>query len=211
MSYERVVTLPKPLGIVLGEVGDCRVRIEEFQPGGSAATSGLDIAPGDVLLKIGETDVSAMGFDSIMEIILAQTSPVSLTVTDGLPRLDITPNLANSLKPQDAVLADLVVRAAVRECRRITGASAELKEALGELLRVEILLGAGVRPDGRCLVRFFGIFSRSGDSSNTYSCNIAAAGVKRADGRIEIMALSCAKDEGWGRTIDLKRDDSDAT
>lgn len=71
----------------------------------------------------------------------------------------------------------------------------------------QIVLGAGVRPDGRCLVRFFGIFSTPGISGgSTYSCNVSATGRRRADGSVEILALLCAKDEGWSRTIDLKQE-----
>ena len=110
-------------------------------------------------------------------------------------------------------MADLVVRAAVREVRRCVDQSEELQETLGELVRVEILLGAGTRDDGRCLVRFFGIFATGGAGTSTYSCNVSATGRRRDDGEgdggIEITALSCAKDEGWGRTIDLKRDPSE--
>ena len=211
-AYERTVTLEKPLGIVLEELGaGGGVKFEAFRPEGSAAAaaSELDIAPGDRLLKIGDDNVAKLDFDSIMERLIDAPSPLEITVDDGLATLDITPNLAKSLKPEEAVFADLVVRAAVRETRRIVGASEELQELIGELLRVEILLGAGVRDDGRCLVRFFGIFSTSGGGS-TYSCNVAATGTRReGDGRVIIRALSCAKDEGWGRTIDLKREGND--
>lgn len=246
-GYERSVRLDKPLGIVLEETGaGGGVKFESFQPGGSAAAAAeeFDIAPGDRLLKIGDENVASLDFDAIMARLVEAPSPLQITVDDGLTTLDITPNLAKSLKPEEAIFADLVVRAAVREIRRLVGASAELMELLGELMRVEILLGAGTRDDGRCLVRsaiiwrpiihshptahgatrgmhsspyrpwsatwqvrFFGIFSTSGGES-TYSCNVGATGVRRpGDGRVLITALSCAKDEGWGRTIDLKRDE----
>ena len=75
------------------------------------------------------------------------------------------------------------------------------------MLRVEIVVGAGVQRDGSVKVRFFGIFSTSGGDFDTYSCNVSATGRRREDGGgIEITALSCAKDEGWGRTIDLMRE-----
>jgi len=202
--YERIVTLTKPLGINLEEMEGGGVRIEALMEGGSAASSGLDIAPGDVLLRVGDTDVAALEFDSIMDLLVTAPPTLSLTVGDGLDRLDITPNLANRLKPEDAVTADLVVRAAVREVRRCVGSNDELRGTLGDLQRVEILLGAGLRPDGACLVRFFAIFSTGG--SSTYSCNVSATGIRDKDGSIVISALSCAKDEGWGRTIDLKRE-----
>jgi hypothetical protein len=206
--YERSVTLTKPLGLVLEELdGGAGVRIEAMQQGGSAAASGVDIAPGDHLLQVDETNVSHTDFDTIMSLLLDAPATLTLTVGDGRGRLDVTPNLARDLSPDDAVLADLVVRAAVREVRRRVGESEELSETLGELLRVEILMGAGMRPDGRCLVRFFGIFSTAGGGSSTYACNITATGRRRqGDDGIEITALSCAKDEGWGRTIDLKRE-----
>ena len=88
--------------------------------------------------------------------------------------------------------------------RRAQAGPGEARRELGSLLRVEIVVGGGVRKDGQCLVRFFAIFSLSGDGSS-FSCNVSATGIKAADGSIEITALSCAKDEGWGRTIDLKR------
>ena len=205
--YDRSIKLTKPLGIVLEEAEGGGVLFAAFKEGGSAATCGLDIAPGDRLVRIGETDVSSRDFDSIMAMLAAAPSTLTLTVNDGLSRLDITPNLANSLPAEYATLADLVVRAAVREVRRIVGANEELKSTLGRLLRVELVIGAGVRPDGRCLVRFFGIFS-TGGSSSTYSCNISATAIRRKGkaGDVEVVALSCAKDEGWGRTIDLKRE-----
>ena len=87
---------------------------------------------------------------------------------------------------------------------------------------MEIIIGAGVTNEGesnkkkikRVMVRFFAIFSTDGVS--TYSCNVSATGiVKSGSGddeddddtaeysTIEIVSLSCAKDEGLGRTFDL--------
>jgi len=210
--YERTFTLKKPLGLLLEEGGSGGVRVEGLQEAGSAATGGVDIAPGDRLVRIGDEDVVAKDFDAIMRLLQSSPETLCLTFDDGLGRLDITPNLARSLQPQDAVFADLVVRAAVREVRRRVFEDDELQASLGVLLRVEILLGAGVQGDGRCLVRFFGIFSTGGFSTgggSTYSCNVSATGCRKdgADGEIEITALSCAKDEGWGRTIDLIREE----
>ena len=202
---ERTVTLAKPLGLVLEERDeDAGVRVAALQAGGAAALSG-EVAPGDVLVRVGQTDVSKCSFDDVMEKLVDAPAEVSLLLSDGLGRFDISANLAKSLKPEEAVLADLVVRAAVREVRTIVGAQDDLLRELGELLRVEILVGAGVRDDGRCLVRFFGIFSTGAGGS--YSCNVSATGRRSAAGAgsVEIIALSCAKDEGWGRTIDLKR------
>ncbi|EOD03704.1 hypothetical protein EMIHUDRAFT_109264 [Emiliania huxleyi CCMP1516] len=206
-AYARSVTLAKPLGIVLEERDGGGVRFDSFQEGGAAAeqAAALDIAPGDRLLAVEGVDVSRRGFDAVMALLVDAPSPLRLTVDDGLDTLDITPNLAKSLSADDAAAADQTVRVAVRETRRIVGASGELQASLGSLLRVEIVLGAGVRPDGRCLVRFFGIFTTDGGAS-TYSCNLSATGRRREDGSTEILALSAAKDEGWGQTIDLRRD-----
>mmetsp|Transcript_15508 Transcript_15508/g.50122 ORF Transcript_15508/g.50122 Transcript_15508/m.50122 type:complete len:238 (+) Transcript_15508:71-784(+) len=186
-AYARSVTLANPLGIVLEERDGGGVRFDSFQEGGAAAeqAAALDIAPGDRLLAVEGVDVSRRGFDAVMDLL-----------DDGLDTLDITPNLAKSLSADDA---DLTVRAAVRETRRIVGASGDQQASLGSLLRVEIVPGAGVRPDGRCLVRFFGIFTTDGGAS-TYSCNLSATGRRREDGSTEILALSAAKDEGWGQT-----------
>ena len=73
---------------------------------------------------------------------------------------------------------------------------------LGRLLRIELVLGAGVQKDGTVKVRFFGIFSTSGGTAGSYSCNVSATG-EVAGEDVKITKLSCAKDEGWGRTIDL--------
>ena len=58
--------------------------------------------------------------------------------------------------------------------------------------------------DGSVKVRFFGIFSTSGSSGDSYSCNVSATGeIDEATGEVAITRLSCAKDEGWGQTVDL--------
>ena len=51
-------------------------------------------------------------------------------------------------------------------------------------------------------VRFFGIFSTDGGLTS-YSCNVSATGRRGAGvgGEVAITARSCAKVEGWGRTI----------
>ena len=90
----------------------------------------------------------------------------------------------------------------------VNAAQAELKsneKALAELgkpLKIEQCIGAGVQPNGVVMVRFFSIFSKSGKGS--YSCNVSATG-KVDGGQVRITKLSCAKDEGWGRTIDVIR------
>ena len=205
--YERSFTLQKPLGLLLEEGGNGGVCVEGLQAAGSAAAAGVDIAPGDRLVRIGGEEVVEEDFDAVMQTLQNAPETLTLTFDDGLGRHDIT--LARSLQPQDAVFADLVVRAAVREVRRRVFEDDELQASLGALLRVEILLGAGAQGDGRCLVRFFAIFSTGGGGS-TYSCNVSATGRRKEGddgGDIEIKALSCAKDEGWGRTIDLIREE----
>ena len=86
-------------------------------------------------------------------------------------------NLAKALKPDDAVKVDRVVRAARAELRAQLAADPALQAELGELLRLEQIVGAGVQNDGVTVkVRFFGIFSRD-DGKSSYSCNISATGV----------------------------------
>lgn len=98
------------------------------------------------------------------------------------------------------------MRQAVRELRK-------RKSKLGDVLNVEVIVGAGVSNGGsRGMTRFFAIFSTDGVS--TYSCNVSATGIrlKEKDGddeRIEIVALSCAKDEGLGQTYDLIQESKD--
>lgn len=188
------VELSKPLGIVLEEIesGKGGLRVDSLVSGGNAAVT-KSVSPGDLLLQVGETDVSSADFESVMDLLGAAESPVALTLSDGLGTMDIAANLAKMLEPEEAIYADAVVRAAVREVRTY--------RKLGDLVRVEIVIGAAVRDDQKCLVRFFGIFST--DGVTTYSCNVSATGRRRQDGTINIIALSCAKDEGLGQTIDI--------
>jgi hypothetical protein len=188
------VELEKPLGIILEERGvNTGVRVKEIRPEGSAASS--RIVPGDVLVQVGDENVETLDFDSIMELIVSSPRQVRLTVGDGLGVLDMPRNVVNLLKSkEDAYFIDAVVREAVREIRR--------NGRLGDLIKVEVIVGAGVQNDGtRGLVRFFAIFSTDGVS--TYSCNVASTGIRQADGTIKIVSLSCAKDEGLGQTFDL--------
>jgi len=70
---------------------------------------------------------------------------------------------------------------------------------LGDLLNVEVVIGAGVQEDGKTgQTRFFAIFSTDGVSS--YSCNVSSKGRSLDDDSIEILSLSAAKDEGLGQT-----------
>lgn len=198
---EYTVKLQKPLGMVLDEE-ERGVSVSSLVLDGNAMRCG-EVLPGDALLRVFNTDVSAAGFDEVMEVLAGAPQELELTLAHprDAEKMDITPNLAKALSPADAVLVDATVRAAVRDIR----ASAEARSQLGQLLRVEIVVGAGVRPGGRCLVRFFAIFA-TGSVASSYSCNVSATGVRDGEA-VRIVALSCAKDEGWGRTIDLRREE----
>ena len=211
---ERVrVSLTKPLGIVLEELeeGEAGVVVADLVDGGAAAESG-GVRVGDVLLRVDDDDATRLDFDAAMELLVAAPESLELTLSRALPLrgdddapIDIVMNLAKALKPDDAVKVDRVVRAARAELRAQLAADPALQAELGELLRLEQIVGAGVQSDGVTVkVRFFGIFSRD-DGKSSYSCNISATGVI-GDGGVEFTALSCAKDEGWGRTIGVIRD-----
>ena len=219
------VELEKPLGIILEECGDDSgrsggVRVKELTDSGSAATcTSVDIVPGDVLLQVNDINVEKSEFDDVMDLLIGSSSPISLTFGDGLGIMDMPKNVVKQIKEtQDLFLVDAVVRKAVREIRK--------NGILGDLLKVEIIIGAGVTPQQeegdsndkkkntkkkRVMVRFFAIFSTDGVS--TYSCNVSATGIVTEevveDGtssnnrNIEIVSLSCAKDEGLGRAFDL--------
>ena len=198
MACDFTVELEKPLGIILEEreIGGGGVRVKELVPEGTAEASS-NIVPGDVLLQVGESDVSAYNFDMVMDLLVAASSPVHLKLGDGLGMMDMPKNVLNRLKTkEEAFFIDAVVRQAVREIRR--------NGRLGDLVKVEIIIGAAVKEQGkRGLVRFFAIFSTDGVS--TYSCNVAATGERENDdnSKIKIVSLSCAKDEGLGQTYDL--------
>lgn len=216
---EYAVDLDKPLGMILEERGAAAgggVLVREVLKGagaGSAWRSGR-VAPREVLLRVDETDVATCGLDRVMELLAADVPAARVALGDGLGRLDMPKNVLRGLaSTEDAFLVDGTVREAVRAVRR--------DGRLGDLLRVEVVIGAGVTGDTdadgtarrRAKVRFFGIFSTDGVS--TYSCNISATGVHasaaKEDGDpnkdIRIVALSCAKDEGLGRTYDLIREE----
>ena len=133
----------------------------------------------------------------------------------------------------DAFLIDAVVRQAVREIRRDgrLGDLRNVEVVVGAGVQQQKQDGRRKDPRGegnpkRGLARFFAIFST--DDVTTYSCNCAATGIKieditdndndndnnhgnddnngSNDGRpiqVRIVSLSCAKDEGLGRTYDL--------
>lgn len=191
--------LQKPLGVILEErtIGAAGggVRVESLAPDGAAAACG--VAPGDVLLRVGETDVSDFDFDSVMDLLAASPEKMQLTLGDGLGRMDMAKNVAKTLEPEQAFFVDAVVRQAVREARR--------KGTVGDVESVEIVIGAGFQDNGQqCLVRFFAIFSRDGGVS-TFTGQVSATGVRSSDdeGKVEILKLSVAKDEGLGKTVDL--------
>jgi len=196
------------------EGGASGVMVKEVViEGGSAWTSGI-VAPGDVLLEIDQVDVTKADFDTVMDLlaspppttpqegIMSSGNSVKITFGDGLGQLDMPKNVLKQLKTSnDAFLIDAVVRQAVREIRR--------DGRLGELRNVEVVIGAGVQENGqRGMARFFAIFST--DGVTTYSCNISATGIRQGDTnsggsecKVKIVSLSCAKDEGLGRTYDL--------
>jgi hypothetical protein len=215
---EYSVDLERPLGMILeerGKGGDSGVMVQEVMKDGSAWKNGR-VAPCEVLLAIDGTDVSKSSFDSVMEIL---TSPsenkptTSLLLGDGLGQFDMPKNVVQRLKTtEDAFFVDAVVREAVRTIRR--------DGRLGDLLSVEVVIGAGVTTEKgddslqRGMVRFFGIFST--DGVTTYSCNVSATGIRKSgksgdendpNKDIQMVALSCAKDEGLGRTYDLIQED----
>eukprot|EP00536_Pseudo-nitzschia_multiseries_P004601 jgi/Psemu1/10338/gm1.10338_g len=241
------IELEKPFGMILeereregssGSGGGGGVMVESVlkdeESAGSAWKTGR-IAPGDVLLAIDGVDVSRSDFDTVMELLTATSgggggsgsaaatktaATTQLVLGDGLGRFDMPPNVLKRLEtPGDAMMVDAVVRQAVREIRR--------DGRLGDLLRVEVIIGAGIliqnqrgnssagqsQQQKRGMVRFFAIFSTDGVS--TYSCNVSATGIRSSsndDGdneTIRIVSLSCAKDEGLGRTYDLIQETSE--
>ena len=114
--------------------------------------------------------------------------------------LDVTPSVAKQFQNNvaGAVLVDKTVTAAFEELKINEQALTEL----GEPIKIEQCVGAGVQPNGDVKVRVFIIFTKSGGASS-YSCNVSATGKPIEGGGVEIIKLSCAKDEGWGRTIDV--------
>lgn len=212
------VDLRKPLGLILqerdavaadddGGSGRGGVRVKELAEGGVAAARS-EIAPGDVLLEVNGDDVSSLDFDSVMDrlISLDDDAPVALTVGDGLGSFDMPKNVLKMLKSsEDAYFVDAIVRRAVRTMRR--------DGKLGDVLRVEVIIGAGVQDEDddddvgtsrrrrRGKVRFFAIFSTDGGVTS-YSCNVSATAVRQdgEDGSVKMLSLSAAKDEGLGQT-----------
>ncbi|VEU35289.1 unnamed protein product [Pseudo-nitzschia multistriata] len=200
---EYSINLEKPLGMILeerdGENSGVVVRtvLKDDEAAGSAWKTGR-IAPGEILLKKDGVDVSSSSFERVMEMLVkSESSTTKLVMGDALGRFDMPPNVLKRLaSPEDAFFVDAVVREAVRAIRR--------DGRLGDLLQVEVIVGAGINNEKRGMVRFFAIFSTDGVS--TYSCNVSATGVRNdstSNDSIQIVSLSCAKDEGLGRTYDL--------
>lgn len=212
------MTLSKPLGLVLEEFGGggtAGVVVVSLVEGGAAEESG-EVRPGDRLCVVDGADVSKLDFDAVMAALVAAPETLTLRLSRKLPArgddnapLDIVANLANQLAkgaPEDAVKIDKVVRRARVVLRERLATETGLRSELGEFLRIETIVGAGVQRDGSVKVRFFGIFSTDGASFSSYSCNISAAGRVADDGAVSIVTLECAKDEGWGRTIGVVRE-----
>ena len=123
-----------------------------------------------------------------------------LRAAPAVAKLDVMPSVANAFrdKPEQAQLVEKVVLAAKKEL----GSNPKAKTELGKPIRLDVVAGAGVRPNGDVMVRFFLIFSKSGKYGSSFSCNVSATG--RVDGNaVSLKKLSCAKDEGWGRTVDI--------
>lgn len=215
------IELTQPLGIVLQDRNDKSgkggVKVAQIVNDGSAfahnnKNNSIKIVPGDVLIQIDDTNVSTFNFDSVTSLLSSSSNnkKVKLTLGDGLGQLNMPPNVIRQLKSTpDAYFIDAVVRQAVREIRN--------DGRLGDLLFVEVIIGAGVQSNNEesvGKVRFFAIFSTDGGSS-TYSCNVSATGVRSINNQkkgnddendedcVRITSLSCAKDEGLGRTFDL--------
>jgi hypothetical protein len=142
------VELEKPLGIILEERDIASgVQVKELVAGGAASST--QIVAGDVLLQVNSVDVSKSDFESVMDLLLSidDDKSVLLTLGDGLGQMDMPKNVVKLLKTtKDAFLVDAIVRQAVRECRK-------RNYKLGDLLKVEVIIGAGVQ-DRRGQVRF---------------------------------------------------------
>ncbi|MGK3751181.1 MAG: hypothetical protein ACI8RD_003481 [Bacillariaceae sp.] len=229
---EYMIELEKPLGMILEECdgGNGGVQVQEVIKGNNAGNAWKSnfIAPREILSQIDGIDVSKSDFDTVMDLLttVSSSSAVQLILSDGLGQFDMPKNVVSRLKTtEDAFFIDSIARQAVREIRR--------DGRLGDLLNVEVIIGAGITNINdndndnewneyrRGMVRFFAIFST--DNTSSYSCNVSATGVdisgdddndgttvsiKQSENNtnIKIVSLSCAKDEGLGRTFDLIRE-----
>ena len=161
------VTLSKPLGLVLEEFGSggtSGVVVVSLVEGGAADESG-DVRPGDRLSRVDGADVYKLDFDTVMEVLAAAPETLALRLSRKLPArgddsapLDIVANLAKQLAkgpPGDAVKIDKVVREARAVLRERLASESGLRSELGEFLRVETIVGAGVQRDGSVKVGCF--------------------------------------------------------
>jgi len=73
------VTLTKPLGMMLEERDPAGVFVADLVEGGSAAASG-EVKKGDVLVAVGELDVSSASFDEVMETLIAAPEELELAL-----------------------------------------------------------------------------------------------------------------------------------
>jgi hypothetical protein len=167
------LTLSKPLGLVLEEFGGggtAGVVVVSLVEGGAAEESG-EVRPGDRLCVVDGADVSKLDFDAVMAALVAAPETLTLRLSRKLPArgddnapLDIVANLANQLAkgaPEDAVKIDKVVRRARVVLRERLATETGLRSELGEFLRIETIVGAGVQRDGSVKVRFFRFFMLS--------------------------------------------------
>ena len=126
-------------------------------------------------------------------------------------KLDVSYSVASALNksPESFGLLQKALKAAEAQLKSAPKAKSEL----GIYRGTDNVIGFGERPGGVVMVRFFGIFSKKNPGAlipgtnvkgkgTSYSCNISATA--KIDGtKVMITKLSCAKDEGWGRTIDV--------
>ena len=162
-----------------------------------------------------------------MDLLTTSSSTVQLVLSDGLGQFDMPKNVVSRLKTtEDAFFIDSIARQAVRECRR-DGRLGDLLNV--EVIIGAGISNSNNNKDNndewnehrRGMVRFFAIFST--DGVTTYSCNVSATGIdisgdddnnndagtnvcikqNENNSNIKIVSLSCAKDEGLGRTFDL--------
>ena len=121
-------------------------------------------------------------------------------------KMDVSYSVAGQLnaKPEAVATLKTALKAAEKELKSHPKAKSEL----GTYRFTDNIVGYGERAGGVVMIRFFGIFSKKnpnpvgGGAGTSYSCNISCTA--KVDGsKASVTKLSCAKDEGWGRTIDV--------
>ena len=75
-----VVSLPKPLGAVLESASPAGVVVADLSSEGSASSTGL-LKKGDRVISVMGTDVSALSFDEVMQLLTSAPDEVELGVT----------------------------------------------------------------------------------------------------------------------------------